>query len=308
MTVEPAPAVPIVKSGWLGARVRAMRAFSLPVSVVPSLVAMAVVLPAGHWRWDVVVAYAVAAGFLQAAGNCMNDYFDYRFGLDQVYDGRPGLTIARGEMTPGQVLAESLVLLGATMPMAAYLAWQCGPTVLAFGAVGIVSLYIYTGPPFRLKYVALGEPLIFLAFGPALMLGAAYAQTGRIETAALLASVPIGFMTVAILLGNNIRDREEDGAMKIRTLASFAGGRPARAIWILLVLGFFAGFPILAVFGLAPKVLFAMPLALALIREPLAAVWRGHGWGDLATQTAKVETVLLVAILAAYLIFPVGNN
>jgi 1,4-dihydroxy-2-naphthoate octaprenyltransferase len=234
----------------------------------------------------------------------LNDYFDFRFGLDQADDGRPGLVIARGEMTPRQVLVQAIVLLLAAVPLVAYLVWRSGPGVLAFGAVGAAGLYVYTGPPLGLKYRALGEPLIFLVFGPVLMLGAAYAHTGQLEARALLASVPIGFATTAVLLGNNIRDRQEDAAAGIRTLASFGSGRPARAVYAVLVAGFVGGFAALGGVGLAPRVLVAMPVALLLVRRQLAAVWRGSGWGDLATRTAQWETVLLLIVLAAYLVFP----
>lgn len=296
--------VPSAGKVRLAARLRALRAFSLPVSVMPALVAVAAVAPVAAWRWDVVVPCVLGVAILHAAGNMLNDYFDFRFGLDQEDDGRPGLVIARGEMTPRQVLVQAVVLLVAAVPLVAYLVWRTGPGVLAFGAVGAVGLYVYTGGPLHLKYRALGEPLIFLVFGPVLMLGAAYAHTGQLEPRALLASLPIGFATTAVLLGNNIRDRQEDAAAGIRTLASFGGGRPARAVYVMLVVGFAGGLAALAGAGLAPRVLVAMPSALLLMWRPLAAVWRGSGWGDLATRTAQWETVLLAAVLAAYVAFP----
>jgi 1,4-dihydroxy-2-naphthoate octaprenyltransferase len=290
------------RGAWLAVRLRALRAFSLPVSVLPPIIAVAAVEPMSEWRWDVLAACVVGAALLHAAGNLFNDYFDFRFGLDQVDDGRPGLVIARKEMTPSQVLAEGVVFLGAAAPIAAYLVWRCGPGVLAFAAVGASGLYAYTGPPFRLKYVALGEPVIFIVFGPTLMLGAAYAQTGRVEPLALLMSVPIGFATAAILLGNNIRDREEDRGLGIRTLASFAGGRLARAVYLLLILGCVGGLATCGALGLAPRLLMLAPLALVLIRRELATVWRGGGWGDLATRTAQFETLVLAGVLLATVI------
>jgi len=289
-----------IRVRW-ASRFRAVRAFSLPVSVLPALIAVAAAAPPAEWRWDVVAACVVGVALLHAAGNLMNDYFDFHFGLDRVFDGRPGLVIARGEMTPRQVLVQAVLLLAAAAPLVAYLVWRCGPGVLGFGAVGVVGLYTYTGPPLRLKYHALGEPVIFVVFGPALMLGAAYVQTGALEPAALWASVPIGFVTTAVLLGNNLRDRAEDAAAGIRTLASFAGGRVGRAVYLALLVGFVGGLAALGGLGIAPRVLLALPLALLPMRREMAAVWRGTGWGDLATRTAQWEAVLFLAIFGAYL-------
>ena len=193
-TRQPGPA------RWLGLRVRAIRAFSLPVSVLPVLVAVAAVRPVQQWRWGVLIASVIGAALLHIAGNLLNDYFDFTSGVDRKVQGdedRPGRLLVRGELKPADYLLLSLLCLLTSVPFIGYLLWRCGLAILWFALAAAVALYAYTGPPLKLKYRALGELVIFLTLGPILMAGAAYAQTGDIEMSALLLSVPVGLSLTA---------------------------------------------------------------------------------------------------------------
>ena len=69
---------------------RALRAFSFPLSVLPVFVATAAVLPPGEWRWDVLIASVAGVVLLHAAGNLLNDYFDFGAGVDRNVEGDEG--------------------------------------------------------------------------------------------------------------------------------------------------------------------------------------------------------------------------
>jgi 1,4-dihydroxy-2-naphthoate polyprenyltransferase len=202
-------------------------------------------------------------------------------------------------MRSGEVLAEAGACLAIAAVLTAYLVWACGWQVLGFGAAAAVSLYVYTGPPFAMKYHAMGEGLIFLTFGPLLMLGAAFTQTGRLEMAALLASIPVGLATTAILVGNNIRDRDEDAGAGITTLSGLIGHGGLRVLYLALVVLSVVSLSALAIRGQVPKVLAAAPVLLALLAKPIACVVRNQRLADIDAQTAKFETVLLAAMIAA---------
>ena len=78
---------------WLSKRLGALRAFSLPVSVLPVLVATAAVREPGQWDWPILIASMLAVALLHCAGNLFNDYFDFRSGVDHKTEGdegRPG--------------------------------------------------------------------------------------------------------------------------------------------------------------------------------------------------------------------------
>jgi len=286
--------------GWLSTRLRALRAFSFPVSVLPVLVATAAVYPYSQWRWDILLASVLGAVLLHAAGNLLNDYFDFRAGVDRKLDGdegRPGRILVRGELLPKDVLVEAGICLLILTPVAGYLLWKCGPGLVWFGLAALAVLYAYTGPPFALKYRAMGEPVIFFIFGPMLMVGAAYAQTARWEWSALVASIPVGLATTAILVGNNLRDTEEDALAGITTLTRLAGGRFARTVYVTLVLTSTLVVSMLGISGLGPRGFAAAPVLLVLVYGPLACVWCGKRIPDIDVQTARFETVLLVFLI-----------
>jgi len=286
--------------GWLERRLRALRAFSFPVSALPVAVATAAVAPVGEWRWSVLIASLVGVVMLHAGGNLLNDYFDFRSGVDRKEEGdedRPGRLLVRGELSPGDVLREAAVVLALAACAGGYLVWQCGPEFLWFAAGALVGLYAYTGPPLALKYRALGEPVIFIVYGPLLMAGAAYVQTGKLEVSALVLSIPIGLGTTAILVGNNLRDREEDGDAGIVTLVRAIGTRGAQVVYVALIVGCVAAVGLVGILGWGPRVLATAPLFAILLGKTLARVTRGERVTDIDVQTARFETLLLVFVL-----------
>ena len=74
-----------------------------------------------------------------------------------------------------------------------------------------------------LHFLAIGG-LIFLLFGPLLMVGAAYAQTGTWNWSVFLASIPVGLVTARVpcLLRTHCRPG-------LVSLAKAAGRRPIRS-------------------------------------------------------------------------------
>ncbi len=279
-----------------------LRAFSFPVSVLPVLIAVAAVRPVGQWRLGLLAAELLAVLLLHALGNMLNDYFDYAAGADRPRpdDGsRPGRLLVRGILTPAQVRAECLAVSLPLAVAAAVILAVCGPFVLVFALIGLAGAWAYTAPPFRLKYRALGELTIFVVFGPALMLGAAFVQTGRLEPAALLLSLPVGLATTAVLAGNNLRDREEDRGGGVRTLAHVWGGRSQLWFYIaLLVAAFLASAGIGAAYSGRAVWLVAAPLAAVPLAPTVRALFAGQRVPDLDAQTAKAVSGLFLLMIA----------
>ena len=292
---------------WLTLRVRALRAFSFPLSVLPVVAATAAARPVGQWRWDVLIASTVGVMLLHTAGNLLNDYFDFRSGVDRRVEddqGRPGRLLVKGELSPLDVLLEAGACLVVVAGLGGYLLWQCGPGLLGFAAVALVAVYAYTGPPLKLKYRAMGEPLIFVVFGPALMLGAAYAQTGRLEWTVGLLSVPIGLATTAVLVGNNVRDEAEDGDAGVATLVHVVGHRGARVTYVLLVVGAVLGLAVIGVAGWGPLALAVAPLLLVLLWHPLRAVVGHQRLPDIDARTAAFAAALMLFVIVVLLVWP----
>jgi 1,4-dihydroxy-2-naphthoate octaprenyltransferase len=290
---------------WLGIRLRALRAFSFPLSTVPVLVATALVRAPGQWNWPILAASVAGALLLHAFGNLLNDYFDFRAGVDsreEEDESRPGRLLVRGEMTPREVLFEALACACALVPIGLYLLVHAGTGLVWYAAAAFFAGYSYTGPPFRFKYHALGDFVIFATFGPLLMGGAAYAQTGRHEPLVFLLSIPVGLVTTGVLVGNNIRDLDEDRAAGVRTLERTIGRRVSGAFYALsvcapplLVAGFAAAgmIPAATLFCLA-LVPLAVRLVVKVLREPRVP--------DVDVRTSQFALVFMVALTVGILI------
>ncbi len=108
----------------LATRLRALRAFSFPVSVLPVVVATAIVRPLSEWDWPILIASMLGVVLLHGAGNLFNDYFDFKSGVDHKQDGdelRPGRFLVRGELAPKDIFVEALVCLLLALPVGIFI-------------------------------------------------------------------------------------------------------------------------------------------------------------------------------------------
>ena len=137
--------------------------------------------------------------------------------------------------------------------------------------LGFLTGLFYTARPIALKYVALGEPSVFLMFGPLMVTGAYYVQRSEFAGQAVWVSIPVGILVALILLANNIRDIQFDGRVGIRTLATLLGKSSAVRFYELLVVGVYGVTALLVVLGqLSPwafLTLLSLPLAFKLVKS-----------------------------------------
>ncbi len=283
---------------------QAVRAYAFPASALPVILGTFAATPLGSIRWGLAIGSLVSVLLMHSAGNLLNDYFDLRYGVDKpgVEPGRPGGVLRAGFLTPSAVFIAAFVCLAIAAPISFIIVYMAGFWALFFGLCGVFALYAYTGPPFTLKYRALGEPLIFIVYGPFPFLGAAYVQTGRLEMLALLYSIPVGMLIVAILLANNARDLVEDRASGIATLAIRLGPQWSRRAYAFLLIGAPCSLVLFAALDLIPKwpllAIAAFPAAIPLLRKDFAAA---SALADLDARTvgymALFSIFLLIGIL-----------
>jgi 1,4-dihydroxy-2-naphthoate octaprenyltransferase len=133
---------------------------------------------------------------------------------------------------------------------------------------------------------------VFLFFGIAAVCGTYYVQAQRVTPVALAAAVPVGLLTTAILVVNNLRDVETDRRAGKHTLAVLLGPQAARLEYALLcvvaygvVIAFWGG----GLFN--PWVLLpiaAAPLAVRLIAR-VYAVSDGEALNAALAGTAQLD-------------------
>lgn len=158
-----------------------------------------------------------------------------------------------------------LVLLLLSAGIGVFLATTRGSTLLLLGGVGVLGAYFYSGRPVAYKYRALGDPVIFLLFGPLMALGAYFVQARAMGLMPVLYALPVGCLVTAILHVNNMRDIPFDARGGGVTVARLLGLRGSQLVLDGLVLSAYG----LVLAGVATGT-FVRGTALTLLSAPLA--------------------------------------
>jgi 1,4-dihydroxy-2-naphthoate octaprenyltransferase len=277
-----------VTPGSFRAWVLAARPPTLFAAVVPVLVGTACAASAGSFRPLPALAALTGALLLQIAANFANDVFDYEKGADTAERLGPLRAVQAGLLTPGSVRRGLWLTLALSLLVGVYLTVVAGPLIVAIGLASMLAAVAYTGGPYPLGYHGLGDVFVMLFFGFVAVGGTTFVQTGAFTPLSLWAAVPVGALATAILVVNNLRDRETDARAGKRTLAVRLGERGALLEYALLI-GVAYAVP-LALFAtgraglaaLAP--LLTLPLAAALVRS--VARERGRALNPLLKRTA----------------------
>ncbi|BEV35272.1 2-carboxy-1,4-naphthoquinone phytyltransferase [Synechococcus sp. M16CYN] len=204
-----------------------------------SVAVMPVLLAAGWWlgfqgtlRWNQMLGFLLAAILLLIWENLSNDLFDSATGVDAI--GKPHSVVnLTGRRDCIALLSSVALLLG--LVLVAWLAWSSNPVVLMLVLLSCGLGYVYQGPPFRLGYRGLGEPLCWLAFGPvataAALLVLAPVGTGVVpwDQALLLGSGP-ALATTLVLFCSHFHQVEEDIAHDKRSPVVRLGTARASAL------------------------------------------------------------------------------
>jgi 1,4-dihydroxy-2-naphthoate octaprenyltransferase len=135
------------------------------------------------------------------------------------------------------VLTVAIVFFAIAAVAGGILVWRSGQWwLLAVGAVCFAAAWFYTGGQHPYGYYALGELAVFVFFGIVPVAGTIYTQTGTVNLEAWLGGVAMACFACAVLVVNNLRDRERDAVSRKRTLAVLLGSRVTRALYVVLML------------------------------------------------------------------------
>ena len=233
--------VPVWRAWLLAVRPR-----TLPAAVAPVVVGTA--MAAAHQAAALYPALAALVGALliQIATNLANDYFDHARGTDTDERLGPVRVTQAGLLSPEAVLRGTWITLALAVLVGGYLVWVGGLPILVIGLVSLACAVAYTGGPFPLAYHGLGDLFVFVFFGLVAVGGTYWVQALAFRTELLLAGAGVGALITAILVVNNLRDREGDEVAGKRTMAVILGESGSRIQYAgLLAVGALA--PVLGV-------------------------------------------------------------
>ena len=275
--------------------VEAARPRTLPAAVTPVVVGTAAAMrPVGDLHLDRAALALVVALALQVAVNYANDLFDGISGVDTAERTGPRRAVASGLIAPKAMKIATFAALAVAAAAGGVLAWKVGPELLLVGALAIVAALGYSGGSKPYASRGFGEVSVFVFFGVVATAGSAYVQDGVLTTVALLASIPVGLLAVALLVVNNLRDIPTDAVAGKRTLAVRLGEDGTRRLYQGLVVLAFVGVAVIAVvvdgwwplLGLVPAPL-AVPPIRAVATAPL-----GRELVPVLEATGRVQLLL----------------
>ena len=216
--------------------VLAARPKTLPAAVAPVIAGTAVAYHEGGQQWLYAVLAMITALLLQIAANFANDALDFKRGADTAERLGPTRVTASGLITADGVIRATMFTLSLAVITGLPLAIRGGWPIFALGIAAIICAVAYTGGPWPLAYLGLGEVFVFLFFGLAAVTGTAYIQTKEVTALALVTAIPVGALAVGILIINNLRDIDTDRVAGKRTLAVRLGKRNTQLEYGLMLI------------------------------------------------------------------------
>jgi 1,4-dihydroxy-2-naphthoate polyprenyltransferase len=293
---------------WEGIRPTYLMLSLLPVvlgSVAAWTQSVSLRTPHGNFhpiRFGITLASVL---LLQIGAHLVNDYYDYLRGIDTSNSLGSGGLIQQGLIKPVRVLSFGLIALGLGALLGAFVAVSGGWIAFAFGLIGVLVAYFYSGVPKALSSLAFGELLFFLIFGPLLTLGSYMMQTGHLDRVTYIYSISLGLLAAAFIHLNDMRDMVSDTQAGKLTLASLLGLRLSRILYIVLVLGAYAPIVALGLPRHAPHLLLIVLWTFPILVIVITTVLRTTSSASLhkaMLESLRLETLFTILLIVALVV------
>lgn len=249
-----------------------------------------------------------------AANNMINDYFDLEGGVDTdeyvraLYAPHP---ILSGWLSKAQLRNAILLMQAFDLAILLLLVWARGPWVAAFAFGGLFISVFYVAPPIKLKHHGLGEPGVFIVWGPLMIAGTYFVATGTLPGWVWIDSLPYAILVTTVLFGKHIDKMSADTAKGIHTLPVILGEARARRVAQFLMIAFYpiiVGSALVGWIGpFVMLVLLGIPLLLKVLGQfssprPEAPPHSYVGWplwfvGGAFTHTRRAGALLIMGLL-----------
>jgi 1,4-dihydroxy-2-naphthoate octaprenyltransferase len=213
----------------------ASRPKTLAGAAVPVMIALALAWADGGgegFKFLPAVLCMLFALVMQVDANFINDYFDFKKGVDDEQRLGPKRACAQGWVTLG-AMSKAILLTTAMacligLPLVAYGGWA----MVAVGAACVLFCFLYTT---HLSYLGMGDLLVLVFFGLVPVCATYYLQWGVVTMEVVVEAVACGLVIDTLLVVNNYRDRENDRRKGKVTLVVRIGEKAAE--WLFLALG-----------------------------------------------------------------------
>jgi len=281
----------------------AVRPWSFPASAMPIIVTLAFLFYKGsEINWLYGLWTLIGMLLFHMTGNVWSDYFDFRKKVD-ADDTFGAKTLTTGMFKPEEIKRLAIGLLIVSVACGLGLFAVTGLPLLWIGLAGVLCTLLY---PF-LKFNALGDLDILLAFAFLPTLGTSYAVTGAIEWSVLWIALPVGLITDGILHSNNTRDVLTDKRAGITTMAMGLGSKLSALLYGFEVIFPFIWIGVCSIAGIMPlttlAIFLTLPVAIACAQTMKHSLTGGAGViADLDVRTANLQLMFSVLLTLALVV------
>jgi 1,4-dihydroxy-2-naphthoate octaprenyltransferase len=230
----------------------------------------------GQINWWFAVLCILGAVAAHISVNALNEYFDFKSGLDAKtqrtpFSGGSG-TLPANPQAAGYALATGILGLAIVAAIGIFFTIQRGWGILPIGLLGMLVIYVYTTWLLKSPLLSLLSP--GLGFGTLVVMGTDFALTGSYSLTGFLVSLVPFFLVNNLLLLNQFPDVEADKTIQRRNYPITIGRKPSAMIFVtfyaltylaILISVFIYHHPLFSLLGLLTLIL-AIPAGMRALR------------------------------------------
>jgi 1,4-dihydroxy-2-naphthoate polyprenyltransferase len=252
--------------------IKAFRPLSLVIAFMSCGLGVVLAWKEGYTNFIDMAVVMIAGLSIQSGANLVNDFFEFK--QKKIDDKIPHLKIfgPQREFIEWFIFLTGLAFFGFAALLGLYLVWKTGLPLLAFGIVGMIGGYFYTGEPFNYKRRGLGVAFVFFLMGVLMAAGSYFAVTGKLSMRSIICSLPLSAIVSNILLANELRDYNADTRHGLNTMTVRLGYYFSFDIFCILFAAAYAGSFVLYEEGFLPKIGYIMPAILFTVPPVITAV------------------------------------
>ena len=209
----------------------------LLLSVVLAILGASIAWYDGFFNWGIALLAGFGLLLTHISVNTINDYFDYRSGIDlktkrTPFSGGSGILPA-GMLTPTQALWLGIISLLIAAAIGIYFIFTSGWQLLPLLVVAGLCIVLYTPLILRTRSP---EWAAGLGLGVLPVLGLYFVQTSAYNIPLIIASIPSGILVHNLLFLNEFPDVEADKTAKRKTTPITAGLKTSGRVYISLTI------------------------------------------------------------------------
>ena len=221
----------IVKTNSIKAWVLAARPKTLTGAAVPVMIGVSAAYADGYFSFVPALLCLLFALFMQIDANFVNDYFDYKKGLDDEHRLGPKRACAEGWITMSAMKKGIAITTVLSCMTGIPLVFYGGYWLVLVGFACVLFTFLYTT---TLSRMGLGDLLVLVFFGIVPVCLTYYVQTHTFSYVVLLLSLACGLVIDGLLVVNNYRDYDNDKRGGKITLVVMTGKRFAENLYLWL--------------------------------------------------------------------------